>query len=115
MSPELARPPSERGGDARSDIYSLGVTLYHAVTGTVPFPASWGSRGVIRAHREDMPDAPSDRCPGLPLAVDRIVLRALAKDPALRFQSAEDMSLALTSLLARAAPRMMMQEGRLAS
>jgi serine/threonine-protein kinase len=86
MPPEQLRGEE---GDRRSDVYSLGAVLYEMVAGRVPF-ASDSEYDVIRAQVEEQPAPPSTLVPGLPLWIDRAVLRALAKDPAERFQSAEE-------------------------
>jgi hypothetical protein len=85
MPPEQLRGEA---GDRRSDVYSLGAVLYEMLTGRVPF-ASESEYEVIRAQVEDLPRPPSALVPGLPAWLDQAVLRALAKAPADRFQSAE--------------------------
>src|SRR5262249_10103568 len=81
-SPEQLRGTT---GDARSDIWALGVILCEMLTGNVPFTGTAGE--VTRAIREDAPPL----VPGVPLAVSRIVGRALAKDPAERYGRSEEM------------------------
>jgi CHASE2 domain-containing sensor protein len=83
MAPELCR--GEPGGPA-ADTYSLGCVLFEMLTGSVPFPrASEAER--IDAHISEPAPVPSERWPGVPVAFDAVVARALAKDPALRFAS----------------------------
>jgi eukaryotic-like serine/threonine-protein kinase len=87
LSPEQAR-----GGviDHRSDLYSVGVVLYELLTGTVPFVGDTPVE-IAMKHLSSVPDPPSARRPELPVALDQIVLRALAKDPDERYQTAEEM------------------------
>jgi serine/threonine-protein kinase len=96
MAPEVCR--GDRA-DARSDIYSLGGTLYFLLTGELPFEGS-SSGQLFAAHMTKAPVAPSvRRGPAVPRAVDRLVLRCLAKDPRHRFQSARTLFDALLPLL----------------
>ncbi|HEX6117452.1 MAG TPA: PASTA domain-containing protein [Solirubrobacterales bacterium] len=77
-----------------SDLYSTGVVLYEMLTGRVPFD---GDSAVAVALKQVSEQAapPSSLNPGVPPALDAVVLRALAKDPANRFTSAEEFSRAL--------------------
>jgi Tol biopolymer transport system component len=86
MSPEQARSDAI---DARSDLFSLGASLYELVTGAVPFPGASAAvmfDGILNKH----PVAPSALNPRIPAELDRIILRALEKDRELRYQSAAD-------------------------
>ena len=78
--------------DERSDLYCLGVTLYELLTGILPFPrSSNGSDWVVRkGHVEVKPPSIREVRPDLHPALDAIVMRALQKNPADRFQSAEE-------------------------
>lgn len=87
MSPEQVKGSSEL--DRRSDIYSLGVVLYEAVTGRKPFDAK-SDFEVFMAHVNQEPPPPSSVRAGIPPEVDQIVRTAMAKQPADRFQTAED-------------------------
>ncbi len=101
MSPEQVR-----GGtvDARSDLYSFGVTLYEALTGRKPFRADT-SFSVLNAHLNEAPVPPIEVNTGLSPELNSIVLRALAKNPADRFQSAQEFHDALKAIIDPASPR----------
>ncbi|SRR6266571_263441 len=87
LSPEQAEG---KPVDPRSDIYSLGVVLYELLTGRAPFTGSTPV-AVAYKHVTEEPTPPSAVQPGVPPAVEAIAMRALAKDPAQRYQSAERM------------------------
>ncbi len=80
--------------DPRSDLYSIGVVLYEAITGKTPFDSA-SQFELMLAHVSQEPKAPSQLRPEIPEAMDRVVLKALAKDPAQRYQTAEEFSTAL--------------------
>ncbi|HTZ90224.1 MAG TPA: serine/threonine-protein kinase [Alloacidobacterium sp.] len=94
MSPEQVR-----GGtvDARSDIYSFGVTLYEMLTGRRPFQADT-SYSVLNAQLNEAPMPPAQVNPALSQELNNIVLRAMVKRPDGRFQSAEEFRNALKSV-----------------
>lgn len=92
MSPEQAT--GEREADVRSDIYSLGCVLYYMLTGRPPYPYSQSVK-VIIAHASEDVVPPRDHNPDLPIELEEVVLRCLEKDPEDRFQSVEDLRLAL--------------------
>ena len=85
--------------DARSDLYSVGVSLYELVTGQKPFQAD-SNFSIMKAHLQDLPKRPIELKPDLPEAVSKIILMALEKDPANRFQSADDFRNALLGVAA---------------
>jgi beta-lactam-binding protein with PASTA domain/predicted Ser/Thr protein kinase len=87
LSPEQARGTSV---DQTSDLYSLGIVLYEMLTGNVPFSGD-SPVEIAMKHLSATPRPLTDKRPDLPKALDMVVLRALAKDPASRYQSAEEM------------------------
>jgi len=88
LSPEQARGA---GVDQRSDLYSVGVVLYELLTGKVPFTGE-SPVEIAMKHLSDTPPPPSELNAEVPAELDMIVMRALAKDPARRYQSAEQMN-----------------------
>ena len=87
LSPEQARGAPV---DQTSDLYSVGVVLYEMLTGQVPFTGDTPLE-IAMKHLSEVPKPPSELRPEVPHDLDLIVLRALAKDPAERYQSAEEM------------------------
>ncbi len=83
--------------DARSDIYSLGICLYEAVTGKQPFRAD-SEYSLMKMHLHDAPAPPAQVMPDVPPSLNEIILTAVAKEPSQRFQSAESMRTALGSM-----------------
>jgi len=86
LSPEQAQG---RPVDARSDLYSIGIILYELLTGRVPFDAE-SPVSVALKQVSEAPIPPRELDPTLPPALEGVVLRALEKDPARRFQSADE-------------------------
>ncbi|BAJ75595.1 serine/threonine protein kinase [Microbacterium testaceum StLB037] len=83
------------------DLYQVGGLLYFALTGRAPFGG--GDRtSVMRGHLSAPPPVPSVRRRGIPPALDRVVVRALLKDPDLRYADAEEMRSALIAALPQA-------------
>jgi serine/threonine-protein kinase len=97
MSPEQVRAADQL--DARTDIYSMGAVLHEMLTGRKLFDAD-GSFAVMRAQIEAIPRAPSALNPEVPAALDEVVARALAKDPAARFQTANEFRILLEAWVA---------------
>jgi serine/threonine-protein kinase len=87
LSPEQARG---EGVDARSDVYSAGCLLYELVTGTPPFTGDSPVAVAYQHVRED-PRTPSSINPEIPPELDAILLKAMSKNPANRYQSAAEM------------------------
>ena len=86
LSPEQARGAPVT---AASDLYSAGIVLYEMLTGKVPFTGD-SAIEIAMKHVNDAPAPPSSLRPEIPFELDQIVLRALAKDPGDRYQTAEE-------------------------
>lgn len=94
MSPEQI---SGRASDARSDIYTLGMSLYEAVTGHVPFDRQT-DYALMHAHVQERPRPPRERVPSLSKGLERVILKAIEKEPNRRFQNAADFRAALVKV-----------------
>jgi len=116
MAPEQALG---NAGDARSDLYSLGVMMYQMVTGRLPF---WAESPIALAmkHVHDVPKAPRTIDADIPLKLNNVIMRSILKDPAERYQSADQMLAELAALengkgaaqVRKAAPQMAMPAER---
>jgi serine/threonine-protein kinase len=100
MSPEqaLGRPL-----DHRSDIYSMGVIMYEAFTGRVPFEAE-SFMGILTKHITAQPTPPRELAPETPVEIEALILRAMAKEAGDRFQSMSEVLSALTAIAEAYAP-----------
>ncbi|MDI7266404.1 MAG: protein kinase [Myxococcota bacterium] len=86
MAPEQCR--GARDIDHRADLYSVGVILFQMGTGAVPFPGN-SDFDIMEGHARRAPPQPSVLNPDVPAALEDVILRAIEKDPAERFQSAQ--------------------------
>lgn len=95
-------PEHAKGGvtDAKSDIYSLGIVMYEMLTGRVPFDADTPVSVALMQVQED-PIEPRKLNPQIPISVNNIILKAMQKDPADRYQSATEMLIDLSTALKR--------------
>ncbi len=85
--------------DGRSDIYSLGCSLFRLLTGRVPYPGDGDTAAIIRGHLQEAPPRITSLMPDFPPALDGVIAKALAKDPGQRYQSAQELSRAAAAAL----------------
>ena len=98
ISPEQAMGHSGEQIDGRADLYSLGIVIYEMLTGKLPFESDT-AMGLLLHHLQTTPTPPHLACPNLniPPAVSTVLMKALEKDPAKRFQNANEMLDALAA------------------
>ena len=94
MAPELTEGPATTS----SDLYALGILLYEMVTGQVPFSGETPI-AVYWKQIRDQPVPPSQVNPAIPPAIERVILRALEKDPQYRYQTANELAQAYIEAL----------------
>jgi eukaryotic-like serine/threonine-protein kinase len=100
MPPEQVRGES---ADARSDLYSFGISLYELLTGKLPFQGD-SQYSLMTAHLNQQPPSPISLRADVPPALNEIILMAMSKEPADRFQSADAFCNALKSVPVSAMP-----------
>jgi serine/threonine-protein kinase len=104
-SPKYMSPEQIEGKnlDGRSDIYALGLVLYLVVSGREAFQGP-NAQGILAQQLQTMPPRPRSIRPDVPEAMERLLLRMIAKDPAARPQSAAEIAQMLAALSGSGAP-----------
>ena len=89
IAPELVEGKPGANRSKLTDVYSLGATFYEIVTGSIPFGGdSWVE--ILQKHITEIPVFPSTRRPGIPEAIDDVIMRAMSKEPHERYQDCEE-------------------------
>ncbi|MFZ5903219.1 MAG: serine/threonine protein kinase [Chloroflexota bacterium] len=98
-TPEYMAPEQGMGQtDERADIYALGIVLYQMVTGRVPFRADTPMAILLKKSQEPLP-RPRQFVPSLPMSIENLLIKMLARDPEHRYQTARDVTTAFERLL----------------
>ncbi|GAB0107115.1 hypothetical protein JMUB6875_61070 [Nocardia sp. JMUB6875] len=100
-APERLTRPGEV--DPRADVYSLGCTLFHMLTGEAPYPGQNVGR-IIHGHAYEPIPLPSQRNPMLPRGFDDVITRAMAKEPERRYDSCSHLAWSAAQILKQAPP-----------
>jgi serine/threonine protein kinase len=108
MSPEQL---NGKAVDGRSDLFSLGVIAYWLLTGVKPFDGATLTEICVQVVTKD-PTPPSEIAPGLTIDVDYVLSRVLSKDPAMRYQSGNELAADLDDLSAGKKPRSVAQSAK---
>ena len=105
-SPQYFAPEQAAGGapSPASDVYSLGVIMYEMLTGQLPFEGQTMEE-LSRSHRETLPASPRAINPDIPPDLEQIVLKVLAKEPAARYRTADQLGRVLITYSRPSRPR----------